>query len=55
METYESDSPGEDIDDLPELMSDEYSLTEIESLLTTLADISEDDESSGYADSEVSE
>jgi len=55
VEPYESDSQGENIDDLPELMSDEYSLTEVESLLATPADTSEDDESSGYAESEVSE
>jgi len=55
MEPYMSDDQHEDIDDLPELMSDEYSLTDVGSSIATLADSSEGNESLEDAESEVSE
>jgi len=55
IESYESGSQGDDIDSLPELMSDEYSLTKDESSLATPANTSGGDTSSEDAESEASE
>ena len=55
MDLFESDNQDKGIDDLPELLSDEYSLTEMETALATLANASEDGESSESTVSEASE
>ena len=55
MDLFESDDQNEDIDDLPELLSNEYLLTETETTLATPANASEDSESSESAVSEASE
>ena len=55
MDLFDSDDNGNDLVNLPELMSDEYSLTKTETLPATLANASEEGEPSEDAESEVSE
>ena len=55
MDLFESDDQDKGVDDLPELLSNEYSLTEMETALATPANASEDGESSESAVSEASE
>ena len=55
MDLFDSDDDGNDMVNLPGLVSDEYSLTETETLPATPANTSEEDESSEDAESEASE
>ena len=55
MDLFESDNQDEGVDDLPELLSNEYLLTEMETALATLVNASEDGESSESAVSKASE
>ena len=55
MDLFDSDDDGNNMVNLPGLVSDEYSLTETETLPATPANASEEYESSEDAESEVSE
>jgi len=55
MDLFDLDDEGGDMISLPELVSDEYSLTETDTVPVTPVNASEDKESSGTAESEVSE
>ena len=55
MDLFESEGQNKSTDNLPDLLSDEYSLTETETALATLANTSEDGKSSESTVSKASE